>query len=182
MHTCSILYGSYAQIYCCIDMLHHISCFSRFFVSTNIAVSQPPQPPAPSTKTLQLQGTKQVPPMLSCINTPFTCLPLHRLVMGSVCLWHTMGPCLPSMSACSPCTQLLPTPYPIWHGPSSASKQALGSPAPGSTLQPLLNCCCLCSVLQCWLTSYQHCPKVATPRTGWLNAHRTLLSKHGYCQ
>ena len=120
--------------------------------------------------------------MLSCINTPFIGLPLHRLVMGSVCLWHTMGPCLPSMSACSPRTQLLPTPYPSRHGPSSAYKQALGSPAHGTTLQPLLNCCCLCSVLQCWLTSYQHCPKVATPRTGRLNAHRTLQSKHGYCQ
>ena len=119
--------------------------------------------------------------MLSCINTPFRGLPLHRLVMGSVCLWHTMGPCLPSMSACSPHTQLLPTPYPSWHGPSSASKQALGSPARGRTRQPLLNCCCLCSVLQCWLTSYQHSPKVATPRTGRLNAHRTLQSKHGYC-
>ena len=101
----------------------------------------------------------------------------------AVCACDTpWGPCLPSMSACSPRTQLLPTPYPSCHGPSSASKQALGSPAPGTRLQPLLNCCCLCSVLQCWLTSYQHCPKVATPRTGRLNSHTTLQSKHGYCQ
>ena len=56
-------------------------------------------------------------------------LPLHRLFMGSVCLWHTMGPGLPSMSACSPRNQLLPTPYPSWHGPSSTAKQAFGSPS-----------------------------------------------------
>ena len=146
--------------------MNYISCFPKFVVSTNIAESQLPQPHAPSTKTLQLYEIKQVPSMLPCINTPFRGPPLHRLVMGSVCLWHTMGPCLPSMSACSPRTQMLPTPYPSWHGPSSASKQALGSPARGTTLRPLLNCCCLCSVLQCWLTSYQHCPKVATHGLG----------------
>ena len=54
VHTCSILCGSYAQIYCCIDMLHHISWFSKFVVSTNIPASQLPQPHAPSTKALQL--------------------------------------------------------------------------------------------------------------------------------
>ena len=58
MHTCSILCGSYAQIYCCIDMLHHISWFSKFVVSTNIPASQLPQPHAPSTKTLQLESNQ----------------------------------------------------------------------------------------------------------------------------
>ena len=45
--------------------------------------------------------------MLSCGNTPFRGLPLHRLFMSSVCLWHIMGPCLPLMSACFPRKQPL---------------------------------------------------------------------------